>query len=89
MKYVEAVPEIREMLDGEMPRSAVVKWLEQSANISTATAYRWVSKAEDGPVGEAKGQAIEALLTIMNKRKAMEDDSGVLEVASILLKAKG
>ena len=89
MRFDDAVPEIKDMLESDLPRSAVVKWLEQSANISTATAYRWISKAESGPVAEAREQAIGKLLEIMNKRSQREDDEGVLQVASILLKAKG
>ena len=89
MKFTEAVPEIKDMLESDLPRSAVVKWLEQSANISTATAYRWISKAESGPVAEAREQAVEALLGIMAKRSSRDDDTGVIEVAALLLKARG
>ena len=85
----QAIPEIKDMLESDCPRSAVVAWLKQNADVSTATAYRWIAKAESGPVAEAREQAVGKLLTILNKRAARDDEAGVLEVASILLKAKG
>nr|BDD46146.1 hypothetical protein 43 [bacterium] len=89
MKFTEAVVEIRQMQESDLPRQAIVAWLEQQ-DVSTTTAYRWVAKAnqEDENGLTPQQQALEAMLDIMRARQGAGDDAGVLEVAAKIAKCK-
>ena len=89
MDYQEAVPEIREMQAGDLPRQAIAQWLIQQG-VSKATAYRWIAQAnqEDENGNTPQQQALEAMLDIMYARQAAGDDAGVLEVAAKIAKCK-
>ena len=89
MDYQEALPEIRQMQDDELPRQAIVMWLVQQG-LSKTTAYRWIAQAnqEDENGNTPQQQALEAMLDIMYARQAAGDDAGVLEVAAKIAKCK-
>jgi IS30 family transposase len=81
MTFKTAKPDITEMLNdpGVWPRKAIVRHLEQTYEISSATAYRWVEKAEMG--SSEKVKALKALRRLLKKKEELGDADGIVTVA--------
>ena len=88
MEKSEAMAEIRQMQEDQLPRKAIAAWLTQQG-LSTATAYRWISAAnlEDENGNGPREVAMEALLDILYARQAEGNDEETAKIAAIIIKA--
>jgi len=89
MTQAEAKTEILAWQADGHSRKTIATYIEQQANISTATAYRWIAVAnqEDAEGNNPREQAMDALLDIMRARQAEGNDEEVTKIAAVILKA--